>query len=51
MARNVHFFIHNADIRSEGEGRRETGWGSVWGLVLRLRTTGKEFGEQQKCRE
>ena len=44
MVGNVRFFVHNADIRSEGEGRREAGWGPVWGLVLRLRTTGRELG-------
>lgn len=44
MVGNVRFFIHNADIRSEGEGRKETGWGPVWGLVLHLRTTSRELG-------
>lgn len=50
MVGNVRLFVHNADIRSEGEGRKEAGWGPVCGLVLYLRTTSRELGGQQ-CTE
>ena len=54
MARNVHFFIHNADIRSEGEGRRETGWGQcgVWFSVSEppAKSLGSNKSAENKCR-
>lgn len=39
-------FVSSFIMQTSGlkEGRKEAGWGLVWGLVLHLRTTSRELG-------